>query len=214
MSCRCSVTFMMRKIFSSSWNTFQVVIFANIVPQVSQRRLPPDTWLIRSRPWNIVIHKTSFTLIWSRRTCFWAREATLSLLILVVHPSIHLLAKTTGVHFWGPVFIVSIENWCLHLARTNHRTVYWTTKISNNADPKSFSFPATLLFLSKSGKTPPEGGGGGYVIPTMATTATAASITSLSLLSLHVGPRIAQYKINTKDGQFASFLADFERVLN
>ena len=52
------------------------------------------------------------------------------------------------------------------------------------------------------------------MIPTMATTAITASVTSGSSLSLRVGPLIAQYKTNTEDGLFASFLADFERVLN
>ena len=42
---------------------------------------------------------------------------------------------------------------------------------------------------------------------------TAASVTSGSSLSSRVGPLIAQYKTNTEDWQFASFLADFERVL-
>jgi hypothetical protein len=50
--------------------------------------------------------------------------------------------------------------------------------------------------------------------PTAAPTTTAASITSDRSLSLRVGPLIAQYKTNTEDGQFASFLADFERALN
>jgi hypothetical protein len=50
--------------------------------------------------------------------------------------------------------------------------------------------------------------------PTAAPTSTAASITSDRSLSSRVGPLIAQYKTNTKDGQFASFLADFERALN
>jgi hypothetical protein len=50
--------------------------------------------------------------------------------------------------------------------------------------------------------------------PTAAPTTTAASITSDKSLSLRVGPLIAQYKTNTEDGQFASFLADFERALN
>ncbi len=81
-------------------------------------------------------------------------------------------------------------------------------------DPKSFSLPAPHLFWSNSGKNPPEGGRGGYTTPTAAPTTTAASITSDRSLSLRVGPLIAQYKTNTKDGQFASFLADFERVLN
>ena len=82
------------------------------------------------------------------------------------------------------------------------------------ADPKSFSLPATHLFWSKSGKNPPEGGGGGSITPTAAITTTAASTTSGSSLSSRVGPLIAQYKTNTEDGQFASFLADFERALN
>jgi hypothetical protein len=50
--------------------------------------------------------------------------------------------------------------------------------------------------------------------PTAAPTSTVASITSDRLLSSRVGPLIAQYKNNTEDGQFASFLADFERALN
>jgi hypothetical protein len=50
--------------------------------------------------------------------------------------------------------------------------------------------------------------------PTAAITTTAASVTSGSSLSSRVGPLIAQYKTNTEDGQFASFLADFERILN
>ena len=74
------------------------------------------------------------------------------------------------------------------------------------ADPKSFSLPATHLFWSKSGKNPPEGGGGGSTTPTAAITTTAACVTSGSSLSSRVGPLIAQYKTNTKDGQFASFL--------
>ncbi len=82
------------------------------------------------------------------------------------------------------------------------------------ADPKSFSLPATHLFWSKTGKTPPEGGNGGSVILITATTATTASVTSESSLSSRVGPLIAQYKTNTEDSQFASFLADFERILN
>jgi hypothetical protein len=50
--------------------------------------------------------------------------------------------------------------------------------------------------------------------PIAAITTSAASVTSGSTLGSRVGPLIAQYKTNTKDGQFASFLADFERVLN
>ncbi len=82
------------------------------------------------------------------------------------------------------------------------------------ADPKSISFPAPHLFWSKSGKNPPEGGSGGSITPTAAPTTTAASITSDRSLSSRIGPLIAQYKTNTKDGQFASFLAEFERALN
>ena len=73
---------------------------------------------------------------------------------------------------------------------------------------------ATHLFWSKSGKNPPEGGGGGSTIPTAAITPTTASVSSRSSLGSRVGPLIAQYKTNTEDGQFASFLADFEKVLN
>ncbi len=95
---------------------------------------------------------------------------------------------------------------------TTHTTGFHDTWV---ADPKSFSLPATHLFWSKSGKPPPEGGGGGSMTPTVATTTTTAgSIASGSSLSLQVGPLIAQYKTNAEDGQFASFLADFERVLN
>ena len=94
---------------------------------------------------------------------------------------------------------------------TTHTTGYHNKWVD---DPKSFSLPATHLFWSKSGKTPPEGGGGGSMTPTAAITTTAASVTSGSTLSSRVGPLIAQYKTNTEDGQFASFLADFERVLN
>ena len=84
------------------------------------------------------------------------------------------------------------------------------------ADPKSksFSLPASHLFWSKSGKNPPEGGGVGSTTPTAAITTTTASVTSGSSLSSRVGPLIAQYKTNTEDGLFASFFADFERVLN
>ena len=93
---------------------------------------------------------------------------------------------------------------------TTHTTGYHNKWV---ADSKSFfPLPATHLFWSKSGKTPPEGGGGGSTIPTAAITPTAASVTSGS--TLRVGPLIAQYKTNTKDGLFASFLADFDRVLN
>ncbi len=94
---------------------------------------------------------------------------------------------------------------------TTHTTGYLDKWV---ADPKSFSLPTTHLFWSKSGKTPPEGGNSGSLIPTLAATTTAASVTSVSLLSSHVGLLIAQYKTNTEDGQFASFLADFKRALN
>jgi hypothetical protein len=48
----------------------------------------------------------------------------------------------------------------------------------------------------------------------MATQTTLASIASTSLLSLCVGQLIAKYKTNAEDGQFTSFLADFETALN
>ncbi len=52
-------------------------------------------------------------------------------------------------------------------------------------DLKSFPLPANQLFWSKSGKTPPEGWGGGSVTPTTATiSTTATSVASSS----HVGP--------------------------
>ena len=94
---------------------------------------------------------------------------------------------------------------------TTHTTGYHDKWV---ADPKSFSLPATHLFWSKSGKNPPEGVGGGSTTPTVAITTTAASVTSGGSLGSRVGPLIAQYKTDTEDGQFASFLADFERVLN
>ena len=94
---------------------------------------------------------------------------------------------------------------------TTHTTGYQDKWV---VDSKSFSLPATQLFWSKSGNNPPEGGGGGSTTPTAATTSTAASVTSGSSLSSRVGPLIAQHKTNTEDGQFASFVADFERVLN
>ncbi len=82
------------------------------------------------------------------------------------------------------------------------------------ADPKSFSPLTTHLFWSKSGKNPPEEDGGGSRTPAATITTTTASVTSDRTLSSRIGPLIAQYKTNTKDGQFASFLADFERALN
>jgi hypothetical protein len=114
--------------------------------------------------------------------------------------------------------MVALENimengaWFANLAGgITHTTGYHNKWV---ADPKSFSLPATHLLWSKSGKNPPEGGGGWSTTPTAAITTTAASVTSGSSLSSRVGPLIAQYKTNTEDGQFASFLADFERVLN
>ena len=100
----------------------------------------------------------------------------------------------------------------LQILRVEYHTIGYHNKWV--ADSKSFSLPATHLFWSKSGKNPPEGGSGGSMTPTAAPTTTAASITSDRSLSLRVGPLIAQYKTNTEDGQFASFLADFERALN
>ncbi len=82
------------------------------------------------------------------------------------------------------------------------------------ADPKFFSLTDTYLVWSKSGKNPPEGDGGGSMTPAATIKPTAASVTSDRTLSSCVGPLIAQYKTNTEDGQFASFLADFERALN
>jgi hypothetical protein len=93
---------------------------------------------------------------------------------------------------------------------------YYHTRFHDKwvTDPKSFSLPATLLFWSKSGKNPPEGDSGGSTTPTVTITTTLASVTSDRTLSLSIRPLIAQYKTNTEDGQFASFLADFERALN
>ncbi len=82
------------------------------------------------------------------------------------------------------------------------------------ADPKSFSLPATHLFWSTSVKNPPEGDGGGSTTPAATITTTVASVTSDRTLSLRIWPLIAQYKTNTEDRQFASFLADFKRALN
>ena len=70
------------------------------------------------------------------------------------------------------------------IGKQNGRSCGWNTThtwISQKwvADPKSFPLPATHLVWSKSGKTPPEGGNSGSLIPTMATTATAASVTSV-----------------------------------
>ena len=72
-----------------------------------------------------------------------------------------------------------------------------------------FPFLPLIFIWSKSGKTPPEGGGGGSVIPTMATTKTAASITSLSSLSSRVGPLNLLHStrpIPRKDNLFLSLL--------
>ncbi len=77
------------------------------------------------------------------------------------------------------------------------------------ADP-TFSLPATHLFWSKSEKNLPEGDDGGPNTPAATITTTGASVTSDRTLSSCVGQLIAQYKTNTEDGQFASFLADFE----
>ena len=70
------------------------------------------------------------------------------------------------------------------IGKQNGRSCGWNTThtwISQKwvADPKSFPLPATHLVWSKSGKTPPEGGNSGSLIPTMATTATVASVTSV-----------------------------------
>jgi hypothetical protein len=61
---------------------------------------------------------------------------------------------------------------------------------------------------------PPEGDSGGSNTPAATIKPTAASVTSDRTLSLRVGSLTAQYKTNTEDGQFASFLADFERAFN
>jgi hypothetical protein len=94
---------------------------------------------------------------------------------------------------------------------TTHTTGFHDKRV---ADPYFFSLPATHLFWSKSGKNPPAGDGGGSTTPAATITTTAASVTFDRTLSLRIGPLIAQYKTDTKDGQFASFLADLERALN
>jgi hypothetical protein len=83
-------------------------------------------------------------------------------------------------------------------------------------DPHAFSLPATRISWTKSGKKPPTGGDRGtIVLATAAQLATTGSIQSAtSLLSACVGLLIAQYKRGSEDGQFTSFLANFERVLN
>ncbi len=87
--------------------------------------------------------------------------------------------------------------------------------MSQSAPPRiKPSLPVTHLFWSKSGKNLPEGDSGGSKTPAATNKPTAASVTSDRTLSSRVGPLIAQYKTNTEDGQFASFLADFERALN
>jgi hypothetical protein len=82
------------------------------------------------------------------------------------------------------------------------------------ADPNNFSLPATHAYWSKTGKTPPAGRV--YAPPPAPAPAPASgsSGTVNSLLNSRVGPLIAQYKTTSEDGQFASFLADFERALN
>ena len=82
------------------------------------------------------------------------------------------------------------------------------------ADPNNFSLPATHAYWLKTGKTPPAG----RVPDTQPAAAPASASGSVgsaqSLLSTRMGPLIAQYKTNSEDGQFSSFLADFERALN
>ena len=82
------------------------------------------------------------------------------------------------------------------------------------ADPNNFSLPATHAYWLKTGKTPPAG----HVPDTQPAAAPASASGSIgsaqSLLSTRMGPLIAQYKTNSEDGQFSSFLADFERALN
>ncbi len=77
-----------------------------------------------------------------------------------------------------------------------------------------FSFPATHIFWTKSGKKPPTGGGSGTVAPAAAaqSAATGSIGSATSLLSASYRLLIAQYKTGSEDGQFSSFLADFERV--
>ncbi len=73
-----------------------------------------------------------------------------------------------------------------------------------------FSLPATHIFWTMSGKTPPERGCGAKA-PAVAIPSVA---TAPSLLSSRMGPLIAQYKTWSDDSQFSFFLADFKRVLN
>jgi len=84
------------------------------------------------------------------------------------------------------------------------------------ADPSSFHLPATHAFWTKSGRSPQAQarGGGGSTASAMTVSSVGASIVTAGSLSACVGPLIAQYKTGSEDTQFASFLADFEKVLN
>ena len=96
---------------------------------------------------------------------------------------------------------------------TTH-TLGFHTKWAKN--PQTFSLPVIHVFWTKSGRQPPVGGGSGIIASaTAALSAVTRSIRSAtSLLSARVGLIIAQYKTELEDGQFASFLNDFKRVLN
>ena len=107
--------------------------------------------------------------------------------------------------------------WCM-----TSKTCQWNTTNTSGfhhlwaEDPHAFSLPATHIFWNMSRRNPLIGGGGSTIAPaTAAQSPTTGSIRSAtSLLSACIGPLIAQYKTGSEDGQFASFLANFERVLN
>jgi hypothetical protein len=101
---------------------------------------------------------------------------------------------------------------CKHCGWNSTHTTGYHTRWA--ADPQGFSLPATHVFWTKSGKSPSVGAG--PVAPTAPAPAPATDsvVTANSLLSARVGPLIAQYKTASEDGQFSSFLADFERALN
>lgn len=82
------------------------------------------------------------------------------------------------------------------------------------AAPNSFRLPATHAFWTKSGRSPQAQarGGGGSAASATTVSSVGASIVSAGSLSARVGPLIAQYKTGSEDSQFASFLADFEKV--
>lgn len=101
---------------------------------------------------------------------------------------------------------------CKHCGWNSTHTTGYHTRWAT--DPQAFSLPATHVFWTKSGKSPPVGGGPAAPPAPAPAPATGSVASATSLLSTRVGPLIAQYKTASEDGQFASFLADFERALN